>query len=189
MTSMPSTLSSVPRKDAASGDISLLEYLDLSQLNCLNESQNHTFKSIVSNKTKNTAQSKYLLSDADEQLLLNVTFNQAVRVRSIILQCNDDDRAPKVIKLFTNKPSLGFEDAEDAEEPEAAQVVELSSEVIKAGKPVPLRFVRFQTVNSLHIFVKSNHGGEDESRIDVFDVLGVPVEATKDLSGLQNQEE
>jgi hypothetical protein len=51
--------------------ISLLEYLDLSQLNCLNESSAHTFKSIVSLKSRNTSGS-FLLSDADEQLLLNI---------------------------------------------------------------------------------------------------------------------
>lgn len=51
--------------------ISLLEYLDLSQLNCLNEAEDHTFKSIVSSKSRN-ATGSYLLSDADEQLLLNI---------------------------------------------------------------------------------------------------------------------
>lgn len=51
--------------------MSLLEYLDILQLDCLNESSVHTFKSIVSNKSRNTSAS-YLISDADEQLLLNI---------------------------------------------------------------------------------------------------------------------
>ena len=51
--------------------ISLLEYLDLSQLNCLNEAESHSFKSIVASKSRN-ATGSYLLSDADEQLLLNI---------------------------------------------------------------------------------------------------------------------
>ncbi|KZP29991.1 DUF1000-domain-containing protein [Athelia psychrophila] len=185
---MPGALDAGSRKDVTSGDISLLEHLDLSQLNCLNESQDHTLKSILSTKSKNTT-SSYLLSDADEQLLLNVAFNQAVRVRSITIKSNDAGRAPQTIKLFTNRPVLGFEDVEDASEPEAAQIIDLSSDDVKEGKPITLRFVRFQAVNSLHIFVQSNHGEEEESRIDAIDVLGVPVEATKDLSGLQNQEE
>ena len=50
---------------------SLLEYLDLSQLNCLNEAPQHTLKSIVADKKKNTG-SAHVLSDADEQLLLNI---------------------------------------------------------------------------------------------------------------------
>ena len=60
-------------------------------------------------------------------------------------------QAPKNIKLFVNRPSLGFEDVEDASEPEAAQVLELSNEDVKEGNRIVLRFVRFQTVNSLHV--------------------------------------
>ena len=45
----------------------------------------------------------------------------------------------------------GFEDVEDASEPEAAQVLELSSEDVEQGKPIQLRFVRFQSVGSIHV--------------------------------------
>ncbi|KII88857.1 hypothetical protein PLICRDRAFT_53376 [Plicaturopsis crispa FD-325 SS-3] len=176
---MSSTKSNAPasgsRDDVVPGDVSLLEYLDLSQLNCLNESVDRSFKSIVGTKSRNSSGS-FLLSDADEQLLLNVPFNQAVRVRSIVIQSSSLPQAPKTIKLLTNRPSLGFEDVEDAVEPEVAQVLELSEQDVKDGKRIPIRFVRFQAVNSLHIFVASNQGGEDETRIDVLDVFGVPVE-------------
>ncbi len=50
---------------------SLLEFLDTSQLNCLNESATHTLKGILESKARNTSE-KYLLSDADEQLLLSL---------------------------------------------------------------------------------------------------------------------
>lgn len=167
------------------GDVSLLEYLESAQVNCLNESDDHGIKSIVSTKGKNTSNS-YLLSDADEQLLINIYFNQTVRVRSISIQTKEPLSGPKKIKLFINKPSLGFEDVEDAEEPEASQIVELAEDVVKDGKRIPLRFVRFQSVNSLHIFVSSNHGGEDETRIDALDFFGLPVQVTKNLSELRN---
>ncbi|KAI0057109.1 DUF1000-domain-containing protein [Artomyces pyxidatus] len=169
-------------------DVSLLEHLDLSQLNCLNEVDTHTLKDIVSSKSKNTT-SSYLLSDADEQLLLNISFNQTVRVRSIVIQSSSPEQAPKLIKLLVNRPSIGFEDVQDADEPEAAQIIELTEEQVKEGKPIPLRFVRFQTVNSLHIFVGSNQGGADETRIDAIDVRGVSVEGNRDLSGLRQQQE
>lgn len=55
------------------------------------------------------------------------------------------------MKLLINRPSLGFEDVEDVVEPEAAQILELTSEQAKEGKPIQLRFVRFQSVNSLHV--------------------------------------
>jgi hypothetical protein len=58
---------------------SLLEFLDTSQLNCLNESAQHTLKGILETKAKNTTEN-YLLSDADEQLLLNLHVRLMPRV-------------------------------------------------------------------------------------------------------------
>jgi len=174
---------------ATKDDVSLLEFLDLSQVNCLNESAEHLFSSIVSAKALNTTPT-YLLSDADQQLLLNIHFNQSVRVRAIVIKSSGGDSAPKRVKLLVNRPSIGFEDVEDAEEPGVAQILDLSQDDVQQGRPVSLRFVRFQTVNSLHIFVVSNRGDtQDETRIDAVDVLGVAVETTKDLSGLRKQDE
>ncbi|KAJ7081531.1 PITH domain-containing protein [Mycena crocata] len=173
---------------AIKDDVSLLELLDLSQLNCLNESSEHPFSAIVSAKAVNSS-TNYLLSDADEQLLLNIPFNQSVRVRSIVIRSSAGEQAPKRVKLLVNRPNIGFEDVEDAEEPEVAQILDISEEDVKQGKPIALRFVRFQAVTSLHIFVVSNQGGTEETRIDAVDVLGVTVETTKDLSGLKKQDD
>jgi len=166
-------------KDADLSDsVSLLEFLDPSQLNCLNESDDHNIKSIISTKGKTTG-SAYLESDADEQLLLNIYFNQAVRVRALVIHSKDPNSGPKTIKIFTNKPALGFEDVEDAEEPEAAQVLDLSEANLKDRTPIVLRTVRFGRVNSLHIFVASNQSEQDATRIDSLDILGLPIETTK----------
>ncbi|KAL0057589.1 hypothetical protein AAF712_013410 [Marasmius tenuissimus] len=171
------------------GDVSLLQFLDLQQLNCLNETPDHSLKGIVQGKSLNTNSGNWLQSDADEQLLLNVTFNQTVRVKSIIIKSTNTAKAPKLIKLAVNRPSIGFEDVQDATEPGVAQVFELSEDDVKEGKPIALRFVRFQAVNSLHIFVANNHGDEEETVINGIDVIGMPVETTKDLSGLKQQEQ
>ncbi|KAI0273859.1 PITH domain-containing protein [Gloeopeniophorella convolvens] len=165
---------------------SLLEHLDLSQLNCLNEIADHNLKGLLAKKARNTADD-YLLSDTDEQLLLNIHFNQSVRVRSIVLHTSESQKGPKSIKLLVNRPALGFEDVENAEEPEAAQVLEIPEDAVREGRPIALRFVRFQTVNSLHIFVNSNHGGEDATRIDAIDVFGFPSGTGKDWSELKKQ--
>ncbi|KAJ1309797.1 hypothetical protein OPQ81_006562 [Rhizoctonia solani] len=177
----PTSLGEGSSKDesAASKDVSLLEYLDSTQLNCLNESDTHNIKSILGNKTLNTGKS-YLESDSDEQLLINLYFNQSVRIRSIIIYTADAPHAPKAIKLAINRPALGFEDVESATEPDMAQVIkELSPDDIANSRRIPLRYVRFQSVRSLHIFVASNQGNKDETRINGIDVFGQPVETTK----------
>ncbi|KAG8748282.1 hypothetical protein FRC10_007672 [Ceratobasidium sp. 414] len=186
----PTSSNEGPSKDesASSKDVSLLEYLDSTQLNCLNESDTHNLKSILGNKTRNTGKS-YLESDSDEQLLINIYFNQSVRIRSIIIHTVDATYAPKTIKLAINRPALGFEDVESAAEPEMAQTFDqLSPEDIANSRRIPLRYVRFQNVTSLHIFVASNQGGEDETRVNAIDIFGQPVETTK-MAGLRQTED
>ena len=79
-------------------------------------------------------------------------FNQKVRIKSLLITSKETSQAPKKIKLFINRSAIGFEDVEDAEEPDASQVLELSEEDVKEGAaPIKLRFVRFQSVNSLHV--------------------------------------
>jgi len=152
-------------------DQSLLGYVDQLQSNCLNESANHTLKSITqSHKTPGS----YLLSDVDEQLLLNVSFHQMVKIKALRVRSHEPSQGPLVMKVLVNRPSIGFEDVQDAQEPEVVQVVQLSEDEVSTGKQVPLRFVRFQSVNSVHLFVKSNQGGSDETRIDELDFFWEP---------------
>lgn len=74
-----------------------------------------------------------------------------MRIRSILVKGSVAEQQPRLIKLFINRPTLGFSDAEDAKEPEAAQIIELTAEQVAQGRRIPLRFVRFQNVNSLHV--------------------------------------
>ncbi|KAI9509949.1 hypothetical protein F5148DRAFT_1147914 [Russula earlei] len=113
----------IARSVTASNPRSLLEYLDLSQSTCLNEVAEHNLKDI---------------------------FNQAVRVKSIVLNTADSQKGPKLVKLFVNRLAIDFEDVEDAEEPEVAQILEVPEDAVREGRPIDLRFVRFQSVNSLH---------------------------------------
>lgn len=85
-----------------------------------------------------------------------------MRIRSIVIQALDPKQGPREVRILINRPSVGFEDVEDIEEPEAAQILSLSEEDVKEGKPIALRYVRFQAVNSLHvgqppsIFIRAN---------------------------------
>lgn len=79
-------------------------------------------------------------------------FNQGVRIRAIVIKSTGDAaQRPRRIKLFVNRPTIGFEDAQDATEPEAAQIMELTDEQLVEGKRIPLRFVRFQNVTTLTV--------------------------------------
>jgi hypothetical protein len=52
-----------------------------------------------------------LKSDADEQLLLQLSFQQTVSLRKLQLGVPADNSCPFHVKLFANKLNLGFSDA------------------------------------------------------------------------------
>ena len=49
-----------------------------------------------------------LESDTDEQLLIHIPFNQAVRLSGFIIKSTVGGQAPKTVKLFVNQPTIGF---------------------------------------------------------------------------------
>ena len=76
-----------------------------------------------------------------------------VRIKALSVRSHEPSQGPFVVKILVNRPSIGFEDVQDAQEPEVAQVVQLSEEDVRVGKQIPLRFVRFQSVNSVHVSI------------------------------------
>jgi hypothetical protein len=79
---------------------------------------------------------------------------------------------PRTIKLFTNKPhNLGFDEAEDLS---ATQEFELSEEDWNAEGTanIPLRFVKFQNITSLVLFVVNGDGDGEKTRLDRLRLIG-----------------
>jgi len=170
------------------GDVSLLEHLDRSQANCLNEAAAHSIKHILPSGPQSSHSDQFLESDADEQLLLNIQFNQKVRIKSLKIKSKVKAQGPKEIRLYINQPSLGFENVEG--DLKAIQTLELSEEDISLGNSIALLAHRFQKVESLHMFVVSNQGDEETTRIDSIDFFGeTQGTVMKDLSGLNRTEE
>lgn len=82
----------------------------------------------------------------------------------------DDENAPmrpRTIKLFTNKPhNLGFDEAEDLA---ATQSIELSERDWNAQGTanIALRYVKFQNINSLVIFVVDGDGSNQSEKVRI----------------------
>ncbi|EGO53150.1 hypothetical protein NEUTE1DRAFT_92198 [Neurospora tetrasperma FGSC 2508] len=131
-------------------------------------------------------------SDTDDQLLLFMPFQSMLKLHTLQITSlpptdDDDDELPtrpKTIKLFVNKPhNLGFDEAEDLQ---ATQDIELSeSDWNKEGTAsVPLRYVRFQNINSLVLFVANGDGDSEKVRIDRLRLIGESG-ATRDMGKLE----
>jgi hypothetical protein len=79
---------------------------------------------------------------------------------------------PKTIKIYTNQAhNLGFDEADDTA---ATQEIELKESQWnnKGTASVELRFVRFQNVTSLVIFVVDGDGDGEKVRLDRVRLIG-----------------
>eukprot|EP00919_Chromeraceae_sp_WS-2016_P080669 GHVR01190666.1.p1 GENE.GHVR01190666.1~~GHVR01190666.1.p1 ORF type:complete len:193 (+),score=41.66 GHVR01190666.1:22-600(+) len=166
----------------------LNEHIDMSSVECLGEDPINTlsnallFKHKDNNKDTSNSTSnsniKILSSHDDPQLLLKISFRSPVKLSGIRFiyynssSNNDDDNgtlgcAPRNVKLFTNKMSMGFSDAESDS---CLQQFELTEQILQEQQIVPLRLVKFQNISSIQAFIEDNHGGEVTmiSRVELF---------------------
>jgi PITH domain len=95
-----------------------------------------------------------------------------VKLQYLVLAGPAGGHAPKGVKLFVNRPSIGFDECVDES---AQQEVELS-EAQAAGEAVPLKLAKFSGVNTLTIFVGSNQGDEEATRVSKIVVSGMSIQ-------------
>uniref|UniRef100_A0A1B6CCK4 Thioredoxin domain-containing protein n=1 Tax=Clastoptera arizonana TaxID=38151 RepID=A0A1B6CCK4_9HEMI len=151
--------------EPAPGQVDLVGFVLQDTCKALNESDEHPFTDCL------TLSPAYLESDCDEQLILPVIFNQAVKIHSLKILA-PPEKGPKILRLFINQPyPLDFARA-GSNTP--LQEVEVSKEELE-GNPVNLNYVKFQNVQNLYVFVKNNQSGTETTRIDYFQVIGSPV--------------
>lgn len=80
------------------------------------------------------------------------------------------------VKLFINQPaSLDFDKAEGME---AIQQLQLKPDDLQEGTLIPLKYVKFQNVANLTIFIKDNQGDEETTQLDYLCIIGSPVNTT-----------
>ena len=79
---------------------------------------------------------------------------------------------PRTIKLFTNKPhNLGFEEAEDLSPTQEITLTEKDWNADGTAN-IPLRFVKFQNITSLVVFIKDGDGEGEKTRLDRVLLIG-----------------
>ena len=149
----------------------LVTYVDKSKSECLNESDDHPYKHCLESG------GGFLESDCDEQLILNIAFSQNVKVHSLKIRA-PKDKGPKTVRVFQNQPAGNTLDFDSADSMTAAQDLTLTEDDLDGEKPIPLRFVKFQNVNNLQLFVKDNQSDSETTQIDHLCLCGTPVNTT-----------
>ena len=89
----------------------LLASVELPNLECLNALPDHPLANALKQGYRED-DGLYLESDTDEQLLIHIPFQSAVSLSGLVLKSvKSEDQAPKRVKLYVNKPTLGFSGA------------------------------------------------------------------------------
>lgn len=101
-------------------------------------------------------------SDADEELILHIVFKEFVKLKSIKFTefnlGNEPELRPTRIHIFVNRNNLGFEDIHDVEPTQTFDLT--AADLTENADPIELKYVLFQRVKSITVFVEENAGGE-----------------------------
>jgi len=138
--------------------INLINAVDKSQCYARNESSQFPMTNLFIGDSRLGCK-----SDADEQLILHIAFQETVKLHSIkFTEFNrgiDPDENPITVKLYVNRENMGFEDCDDID---PTQILQLSESDLKEDndKAIKLMFVKFQRVRSITLFIDDNAGGD-----------------------------
>ncbi|ORZ05778.1 PITH domain-domain-containing protein [Absidia repens] len=153
----------------ATGHTDLTEIITPNQMDALNQQEEHNVKNLFKKDES------YLESDVDEQLIISVPFNQPVKLHSLKFKVPEIAKAPKTIKIFANRQNLGFEDADSMKE---TQTLILEPKDFEDDAIVNLRFVKFQNIVNIVLFVADNQEDEETTAIQQLTFIGSTVEST-----------
>ncbi|KAI9818065.1 MAG: hypothetical protein M1827_000689 [Pycnora praestabilis] len=125
----------------------------------------------------------WLESDTDEQLMLYMPFQSTLKVHTIHItslppKADEDDDSeipmrPKTIQIYSNRAHvLGFEEAEDIPATQSVTLTSRDWDAKTGTAKIELRFVKFQNVTSLVVFVVDGDGDGEKVRVDRLRIVG-----------------
>lgn len=129
-----------------------------------------------------SSKNDWVESDTDEQLMLFVPFRATVKVHTIQITSLtqslsqsqvESPMRPRTIQIYSNRSHvLGFEEAEDIPPTQKITLENEDWDQNTGTAKVDLRFVKFQNVTSLVLFVVDGDGNRDAVRIDRLRIIG-----------------
>ncbi|RXW17834.1 hypothetical protein EST38_g8016 [Candolleomyces aberdarensis] len=100
-------------------------------------------------------QTKFLESDADDQIILRIPFTGSIRLRSLLIKAGPGDQTPSKIVLYANQPNLDFDEVNERTPSQEFELPQ-SNEV---GE-YPLKAVKFSNLSSVTLFIPAAQGAE-----------------------------
>lgn len=155
--------------------INLAPFLTKKSLEALNINLAHPISNLL------TSEGKGVVSDVDEQIILCFPFSQIVKLHSlkITLKQNLGGSGPKTVKTYVNRSStLAF----DNNSGDIETVIFTENDLLPESMPKNLRFVKYQNVVHLTLFVVDNQAGSEITEISEITFYGSTSENTKPVA-------
>ncbi|EGG14832.1 UPF0424 family protein [Cavenderia fasciculata] len=89
-------------------EFNLNRYIDTAQITCLNERTKGSARQLFRAWEERLDESKFVESDADPELIINIPFGALTQIRSIIVIGGGNDSAPNKMKAYLNKDNIDF---------------------------------------------------------------------------------
>jgi len=180
---MPGAAGAAPPEARDDGKmVDLVEKIEKPSCYCRNEASGFPWSNLLIGDDRLGCK-----SDADEQLILQVSFMEFVKVHSVkFLNFNggrDPDMQPTKVHLYVNRPNMGFEDTDDVDPTQSFELT--AADLTEEAEPIRLQFVKFQRVRSITIFVEDSAGG-DVSALGGLKFFGRTV-ATTNMNDFKKQ--
>jgi len=130
-------------------------------------------------KAKEDAKEKdWIESDTDEQLMLYIPFQSTLKVHTLHITSippSDDEEVtrPSSIRLYTNKSNvISFDEADSVPATQTVSLQPSDWDPKTHTAKLELRFVKFQNITSIVVFVDEVEGDGERTRIDRIRVIG-----------------
>jgi hypothetical protein len=124
------------------------------------------------------AKPDWVETDTDEQLMLYMPFQATLKVHTLLITSLPADAEtapmrPKTIQVYSNRAHvLGFEEAEGIAATHSVVLRAQDWDAATGTARVELRFVKFQNVTSLVVFVVDGEGSGERVRLDRLRIVG-----------------
>ncbi|KAI7690185.1 hypothetical protein SSS_00123 [Sarcoptes scabiei] len=89
---------------------SLYTKIDLSKLECLNESIEGSGRTVFKPWEERLNFDTFVESDCDEELLFKIPFTGNVKLKGVIVIGGEDESHPSRLRIYKNRPDMTFDD-------------------------------------------------------------------------------
>jgi len=173
-----------PKPSVGAGEAfaSLSDVIDTSHLSVLNADGKTSVASVFGQAGGKLSSDP----DVDHQLIVVVPFREKVKIRGLRFFAEakaENASGPKMVKVWVDQPNITFEDAgkKAATDTLAVAAKDLS------GTEQKVKFVKYQSVGSITIFIEKNQGDTEVTSLSKIEVVGCTL-ATFDVNKIKKSE-